>query len=165
MTNDPTGEGTAMTTDDFEFRAARSVDLPAIVAMLAQDPLGQNREKASLPLDRRYVDAFAAIEADPNQFLAVAVQGDTVVGTLQLTFIPGISRLGAWRGQIEAVRVAETHRSGGLGQRMFEWAIATCRDRGCVLVQLTTDKARPDAHRFYDRLGFVASHEGYKLAL
>jgi len=165
MTTNPTGEGTAMTTDDIEFRAAHAADLPAIVAMLAHDPLGQSREKASLPLDQRYVDAFTAIEADPNQLLAVAVQGDTVVGTLQLTFIPGISRLGAWRGQIEAVRIAETHRGGGLGQRMFERAIAICRDRGCVLVQLTTDKARPDAHRFYDRLGFVASHEGYKLAL
>ena len=88
-----------------------------------------------------------------------------MVGTLQLSFIPGIARSGAWRGQIEAVRVAASVRSEGLGQQMFEWAIEQCRARGCQLVQLTTDKRRPDAHRFYDRLGFVASHEGYKLNL
>ena len=90
---------------------------------------------------------------------------DEVIGTLQLTFIPGLARTGAWRGQIEAVRIAETHRGSGVGQQMFEWAIEQCRARGCKLVQLTTDKARPDAHRFYERLGFVGSHIGYKLTL
>jgi GNAT superfamily N-acetyltransferase len=88
-----------------------------------------------------------------------------VVGTLQLSFIPGIAHTGTWRGQIEAVRIAADRRSSGLGQEMFEWAIAQCRGRGCRLVQLTTDKSRPDAHRFYERLGFVASHLGYKLTL
>ena len=106
-----------------------------------------------------------AIAADTNQQLVVAVQGDTVVGTLQLSFIPGMARRGAWRGQIEAVRIAAPLRGSGLGHRMFEWAIDTCRARGCQLVQLTTDKTRSDAHRFYESLGFVASHEGYKLTL
>jgi GNAT superfamily N-acetyltransferase len=93
------------------------------------------------------------------------VDGENVVGTLQLSFIPGIARRGAWRGQIEAVRIAAPYRSGGIGQQMFEWAIEEFRAHGCTLVQLTTDKGRPDAHRFYEKLGFVASHEGYKLSL
>lgn len=150
------------------FRTATRTDLAAIVALLADDPLGREREAAGTSpavVDARYVAAFEAIAADANQQLVVVTEGDTVVGTLQLSFIPGIARQGAWRGQIEAVRIAAQRRDAGLGQRMFEWAIARCRERGCTLVQLTTDKRRPDAHRFYERLGFVASHEGYKLAL
>ncbi|WP_416049946.1 GNAT family N-acetyltransferase [Cupriavidus basilensis] len=147
------------------FRSAVLADLPAIVALLADDALGSQREIVSTPVDERYVTAFHAIAADPNQRLVVAVDGDTVIGTLQLSFIPGIARGGAWRGQIEAVRIAAPFRSAGFGQQMFEWAIAKCRSRGCAIVQLTTDKGRPDAHRFYERLGFVASHEGYKLIL
>lgn len=147
------------------FRKARAADLPAIVAMLADDPLGAAREDASLPLAQGYVDAFDAIDADPNQLLAVAVDGGEVIGTLQITFLAGLSRKGAWRGQIEAVRIAGHRRSGGIGRRMFEWAIGECRARGCSLVQLTTDKGRADAHRFYDSLGFTGSHIGYKKAL
>lgn len=147
------------------FRRAQAADLPAIVALLANDILGQQREDTSSPPNPNYVDAFQAILADPNQLQMVATSGDEVIGTLQLTFIPGLARKGAWRGQIEAVRIAETHRGSGLGQQMFEWAIEQCRVRGCNLVQLTTDKTRSDAHRFYDRLGFAASHTGYKLAL
>ncbi|GIQ72728.1 GNAT family N-acetyltransferase [Bradyrhizobium sp. RD5-C2] len=147
------------------FRKAQPADLPAIIALLANDVLGQQREDASSPPNPRYVDAFEAILADPNQLLVVATLDDEMIGTLQLSFIPGIARLGAWRGQIEAVRIAETHRSSGVGQQMFEWAIAQCKARGCDLVQLTTDRARPDAHRFYERLGFVGSHVGYKLTL
>lgn len=147
------------------FRKATRADLEGVVALLADDALGSGREDPSLPLNARYTAAFDAIDRDPNQLLAVAAAGDAVVGTLQLTFIPGLSRLGMTRGQIEAVRIAASHRSAGLGQAMFEWAIRECRSRGCALVQLTTDKSRPDAHRFYERLGFVASHEGYKLAL
>lgn len=155
-----------MPDQQVRFRPANKTDLPAIIALLAADQLGQAREDASLPLATVYVDAFSAIDADQNQLLAVAVDADeTVIGTLQLTFIPGLARSGAWRGQIEAVRIAEAHRSSGLGQQMFEWAIGKCRVKGCKLVQLTTDKTRPDAHRFYERLGFVASHEGYKLKL
>ncbi|KAF1031153.1 MAG: Aminoalkylphosphonate N-acetyltransferase [Pseudomonas sp.] len=145
------------------FRTAVLADLPAIVELLASDELGSQRETVSSPLDERYMAAFNAIEADPNQRLVVAVEGNTVIGTLQLSFIPGIARRGSWRGQIEAVRIAAPYRSAGIGQQIFEWAIAACKSRGCQLVQLTTDKGRPDAHRFYEKLGFVASHEGYKL--
>jgi GNAT superfamily N-acetyltransferase len=147
------------------FRSALLSDVPAIVALLADDPLGSQREVIGAPLDQRYVAAFQAIQADPNQHLAVAAEYGEVVGTLQISFIPGIARLGAWRGQIEAVRVAAHRRDSGLGKRMVEWAIGECRSRNCGLVQLTTDKSRVDAHRFYDKLGFVASHEGYKLYL
>ena len=147
------------------FRRARAGDLAAIVALLADDPLGRQREEPADPAANSYRGAFAAIEADANQLLAVAEDDHQVVGTLQLTFIPGLARKGAWRGQIEAVRIAASHRGSGLGRAMFQWAVAECRGRGCRLVQLTTDKTRADAHRFYERLGFVGSHLGYKLAL
>jgi ribosomal protein S18 acetylase RimI-like enzyme len=146
-------------------RRARRDDLPAIVALLADDELGRTRENLGPPLDPAYADAFAAIEADPNQFLAVAEDNGEIIGCLQLTFIPGLSRCGLWRGQIESVRVASSRRGGGLGRHLFEWAIGECRHRGCGLVQLTTDKARLDALRFYEALGFVASHDGLKLTL
>ena len=146
-------------------RRATFEDLPAIVALLADDPLGAQREDASLPLAQSYIAAFRAIEADSNQLLAVVIEQDRVIGTLQLTFIPGIARKGAWRGQIEAVRVASDRRDRGLGRQIFAWAIAECEKRGCRLVQLTTDRSRTDAHRFYDQLGFEPSHIGYKRAL
>ena len=151
--------------NEIEVRRAAEADLAAIVAMLADDPLGVAREDTSKPPADVYVAAFRAIESDPNQHLAVMTDGGAVVGTLQLTFIAGLSRKGALRGQIEAVRIATSHRGAGLGRRLFEWAIAECRARGCRTVQLTTDKSRADAHRFYDRLGFEASHIGYKLTL
>jgi GNAT superfamily N-acetyltransferase len=145
------------------FRQAQASDIEAIVGLLADDELGRRREVLSSPPDPQYLAAFDAIAADRNQLLAVAIEQGAVIGTLQLSFIPGMARRGAWRGQIEAVRIAAHRRSGGVGQQMFEWAIAACRARGCAMVQLTTDKARPDAHRFYEKLGFVASHEGFKL--
>jgi len=147
------------------FRTALLADVPAIVALLADDELGSQRELTGTPLDQRYVAAFQAIKADVNQRLVVVADGDEIIGTLQISFIPGIARMGSWRGQIEAVRIAAHRRDSGLGQKMFEWAISECRSRGCSLVQLTTDKSRTDAHRFYEKLGFKASHEGYKLAL
>ncbi len=147
------------------FRPATRDDLSAIVALLAADQLGAIREDASEPLAECYVRAYAAMQDDPNQLLAVADAAGEIIGTLQLTFIPGLSRSGSWRGQIEAVRIAADHRGPGLGNAFFEWAIAQCRERGCSLVQLTTDRSRADAHRFYDRLGFEASHMGYKLRL
>lgn len=147
---------------DIVFRDAAPADLAAIVSLLADDALGRQRENLTRPLDPAYVAAFEAIAADANQRLIVAVDGDTIAGTLQLSFIPGISRRGAWRGQIEAVRVAASRRGTGLGRQMIEWAVAQCAARGCSLVQLTTDKTRPDAQRFYASLGFVASHEGLK---
>ena len=142
------------------FRRATAADLDAIVALLADDALGRDREA---PGDPRYRAAFDAIERDPNQLLAVAEEQGEVVGCLQLTFIPGLSRRAATRGQIESVRVSAARRGGGLGRAMIEWAIDRCRERGCALVQLTSDKARPDALRFYAGLGFTASHEGLKL--
>lgn len=133
--------------------------------MLADDPLGRTRENPALPLDRRYEDAFAAIESSPHQLLVIAEMGAVPVGTLQLTFLPGISRLGEWRGQIEGVRIAASARGSGLGRAMVSWAVDECRRRGCGLVQLTSDASRTDARRFYESLGFVASHVGMKLHL
>ena len=150
---------------DVSFRSAVVSDLTSIVAMLADDELGQRREDVSIPLNQEYLDSFAAIDRDPNQFLAVVEDNGTLVGCLQLTFIPGLSRLGMLRGQIEGVRIAAGSRGKGMGRKMFEWAIAECRKRGCGLVQLTTDKSRPEAYQFYESLGFRASHEGMKLAL
>jgi GNAT superfamily N-acetyltransferase len=147
------------------FRAATVQDLPAIVALLVDDPLGKLREDFASPLHPGYLEAFAAIARDPNQLLAVAEQEGEVVGCLQITFIPGLSRRGMWRGQIEGVRVAAAQRGSGVGRAMLRWAIEQCRARGCGLVQLTTDKRRADAHRFYASLGFEASHEGMKLSL
>ena len=150
---------------DCQFRRARLPDLPAIVAMLADDMLGTGRETTGGEIPRQYHDAFAEIANDPNQFLCVVEDGEAIVGTLQLTFIPGLARKGAKRGQIEAVRVANGRRGEGIGEAMFAWALDECRARGCSLVQLTTDRARPDAHRFYERLGFEPTHVGYKRAL
>ena|SRR5689334_13347954 len=146
-------------------RRAGAPDLAAIVRLLADDELGRRRERADLPLDGRYVEAFAAMAADPNQLFAVVEDGEAVIGCLQISFIPGLSRMGMWRGQIESVRIDSARRGAGLGRIMFAWAIERCRERGCGLVQLTTDKARLEAVRFYEDLGFVASHEGMKLEL
>lgn len=150
---------------DLEIRPAEAGDLPAIVALLADDPLGARRERLADPLPESYTAAFAEIEADPRNELVVAERDGAVVGCLQLTFIPGLSRQGAERAQIESVRVARSERGQGLGRVLFEWAIARARARGCHLVQLTTDKSRPEALKFYESLGFAASHEGMKLAL
>jgi ribosomal protein S18 acetylase RimI-like enzyme len=144
-------------------RDAVASDLPAIVALLADDPFGREREAALL--DPAYARALAAIEADPNNRQLVAVEGNKIIGCFQLTFIPGLGRRGRWRAQIESVRVATDRRGGGRGAAMMAWAIDRARERGCALVQLTTDKRRADAHRFYRRLGFVATHEGMKLLL
>lgn len=147
------------------FRRAEAADLSRIVALFADDDLGHGREDPREPLDPGYLAALAAIEADPNQLQAVAVAEGEVVGVLQISFIPGLTRKGAWRGQIEGVRIAASHRGAGLGRRMLLWAVERCRERGCVLVQLTSDRSRADAHRFYESLGFVGSHLGYKLDL
>jgi GNAT superfamily N-acetyltransferase len=147
------------------FRRAEPADLPAIIALLADDELGSRREDPSSPPNSRYTFAFAAIDANPNQILAVAEDAGAVVGCLQITFIPGLTRTGMWRGQIEGVRIAREKRAIGIGREMFGWAIERCRERDCGLVQLTTDKTRPDAHTFYAALGFGASHEGMRLNL
>ncbi|WP_086825427.1 GNAT family N-acetyltransferase [Allokutzneria sp. NRRL B-24872] len=144
------------------FRRAVSTDVDAIVGMLADDSLGATREN---PGDPVYQRAFAAIDADPNQLLAVAEKAGEVIATMQLSFIPGLSRKGISRCQIEAVRVRVDQRGSGLGEAMIRWAIERARERECALVQLTTDATRDGARRFYERLGFAPSHVGMKLAL
>ncbi len=147
-------------------RRAAEADVPAIVGLIAADQLGATRDGVTTPDDLDgYQRAFRDIDRDPAHILVVAADGPDVVGTMQLSFIPGMARRGALRAQIEAVRVAEPWRGRGLGAAMMVWAIAEARRRGCALVQLTSDKSRTSAHRFYERLGFVASHEGMKLAL
>jgi ribosomal protein S18 acetylase RimI-like enzyme len=130
--------------------------------MLADDVLGQARESAR---DPAYAQAFAAIERDPNQFMAVLEDAGEVAGYLQLTFIPSLSLKGMLRGQIESVRIASSRRGRGFGHAMLTWAIEECRRRGCGVVQLTMNKSRDDTLRFYESLGFMASHEGFKLNL
>ncbi|MEV7783831.1 GNAT family N-acetyltransferase [Streptomyces sp. NPDC088106] len=148
---------------NLEIRAAVADDLPAVVGMLADDPLGATRES---PDDvGPYLTALERIKADPNQRLVVAVREGRVVGTLQLTIVPGLSRRGSTRSIIEGVRIHADERGTGLGTRLIEWAIDTSRREGCRLVQLTSDNTRTDAHRFYERLGFTASHLGFKLPL
>lgn len=147
------------------FRRATEADLLAIVRLQAEDTLPPGRELTGEPVADCYARAFAAIDGDENQLLAVAEDAGEVIGTLQLTFIPGLSFRGAWRGQIESVRIAAHRRNGGLGAQMIGWAIDQCRARGCHLVQLTSSNSRTDAHRFYERLGFTASHTGFKRKL
>ena len=148
---------------DLEIRPAALDDLSAIVGMLADDPLGAQRES---PDDLApYVSALERLSSDPNQHLVVATRKGRVVGTLQLTVVPGLSRRGATRSIIEGVRIHADERGSGLGTRLIEWAIEESRRQNCQLVQLTSDNTRIDAHRFYERLGFTASHVGFKLAL
>lgn len=152
-------------TSALTFRTATKADVPHLVHLLADDPLGAAREADVSPLPDSYHDAYAAISADPNNELIVVELASELVGMLQLTFIPSLTYQGSWRAQIEGVRVAAAHRSEGIGRQLFAWAIDRARSRGCHLVQLTSDKARPDAIRFYESLGFRASHEGLKLHL
>lgn len=148
---------------DLDIRPAVADDIPAIVGMLADDPLGARRES---PDDLTpYLAAWERLAADTNQHLVVAVREQRVVGTLQLTIVPGLSRRGSTRSIIEGVRVHADERGSGLGSRLIEWAIDMSRREGCQLVQLTSDVTRTDAHRFYERLGFTASHVGFKLPL
>ena len=155
-----------MNAPDISFRRALKADLPAIVRLLADDPLGSRREAYASPLPQSYYTAFAAIDSDTNNELVVVETTDKlIVGVLQMTFIPYITYQGGWRALIEGVRVAGELRSSGVGRRLFLWAIQRAKERGCHMVQLTSDKARPDAIRFYESLGFVASHEGMKLQL
>jgi GNAT superfamily N-acetyltransferase len=147
----------------FVVRRATAEDVGAIVELIAADQLGRERDGGELA---PYLAAFERIDLDPAQLLVVLTDGaHEVVGTLQLTTIPGLARRGALRAQIEAVRVAERLRGRGVGGAMLEWAVEEAGRRGCALVQLTSDKRRADAHRLYSRLGFVDSHEGFKLRL
>ncbi|MET3648644.1 GNAT family N-acetyltransferase [Phyllobacterium ifriqiyense] len=147
------------------FRKAVQTDLRTLILLLADDELGQSRETVSDPIADCYIRALKAIEEDQNQLLVAVVEDDQIIGCMQLSYIPGLSRSGMWRGQIESVRIAPSHRCRGIGHRMIEWAIENFRERGCGLVQLTSDKTRPDALRFYSSLGFAPTHEGFKLSL
>ncbi|MEV7830741.1 GNAT family N-acetyltransferase [Streptomyces subrutilus] len=148
---------------ELTIRPATEADLPAIVAMLADDPLGATRES---PDDLApYLAALKRLSEDPNQHVVVAVRAGRVVGTLQLTIVHGLSRQGATRSVIEGVRVHSDERGSGLGTQFIEWAIDQSRADHCSLVQLTSDATRTDAHRFYERLGFTGSHVGFKLSL
>ena len=147
-------------------RRATAQDLPRLVELMAADQLGVDRDGIRTVEDLgRYRTAFDAIDSDPAHLLVVAEADSEVAGTLQLSFLPGLARRGSLRGQIEAVRVHTGLRGLGLGTAMLTWAIEEARRRGCTLVQLTTDKSRGDAHRLYERLGFVSSHVGMKLRL
>ena len=146
------------------YRSATEHDLPAIVAMLADDELGKNRENYQLPLPSAYTEAFSIINADPNQELIVVEDNNNeIVGTLQLSFLQYLTYRGGIRAQIEAVRIRKDQRGKDLGKAMFRWAIERAKVRGAHLLQLTTDKQRPQAIKFYQELGFTASHEGMKL--
>ena len=151
--------------EDLVFRRARREDLPDIVRMLADDALGAQREEYADPIPQSYIDAFQELSEGQNNMLVVAERDSALVGTMQLTFIPSISFCGGTRLLIESVRIDRPFRGQGMGERMFEWAIAQARERDCVMVQLTTNAQRPAALRFYERLGFKASHAGLKLYL
>jgi GNAT superfamily N-acetyltransferase len=149
---------------DVTFRPATADDLGAVVALLADDPISREREGDDGVTDQ-HRRAFADIDADPRQLLLVAEVEGAVVGSLQVTFVPGLTYGGAERCQLEAVHVDSSARGGGLGSRLVGHAVDLARARGCAVVQLTSDKRRTDAIRFYEALGFTASHEGLKLRL
>lgn len=150
---------------NLDFREARETDITDLVKLLADDVLGASREDLKLPLNRRYTDAFYSIEKDGNNELIVVESNGELVGMLQLTFIPYLTHTGSWRCLIEGVRIAKTHRGVGLGSKFVSWAIDRAKTRNCSIVQLTSDKQRPDAIRFYESHGFEATHEGFKLKL
>jgi GNAT superfamily N-acetyltransferase len=150
-------------------RVATRADVPAILALLADDEISRSRgypvPSVSEAADAALWRAFEAIDADPRNELIVAELDGTVVGTCQLTFTPSLSRGGSERMTIEAVRVSRELRGGGIGRAMMQWALDRARDRGCGVAQLTTDKRRAEAHRFYESLGFAPSHVGMKLTI
>lgn len=146
------------------YRAATAADLPFIVGLVVADAVGVSEDDPTAA-DPAYADALAAIDADPNQEMWIAELDDGPVGCFQLTYIPGLMRRGMWRGQIESVHIAPQHRNAGLGTEMIQWAVERCRKCGCGMVQLTSNRKRIDAHRFYGRLGFEQSHAGFKLYL
>ena len=147
------------------FRKALEKDISCFVQMLSDDALGAKREDNSTPINSSYLNAFHSIEQDPNNELTAVEGNGEVVGMLQLTFIPYLTHIGSWRCLIEGVRIRSKYRGQGLGTGFLEWAIERAKERQCSIVQLTSDKQRPDALRFYENLGFKATHEGFKLRL
>ena len=154
-----------MSDGSLTMRPAREEDLPALIALLADDELGRLRDDPARAGDACYLDAFRAIAGDRNHLLVAAERDGTIVGMMQLSFLPGLSYRGAWRGQIESVRIAAAERGRGLGGRMIEWALDRFRERNVRTAQLTSEVSRVAAHRFYERLGFVGSHVGMKKIL
>ena len=150
---------------NLQFREALEMDIPCLVEMLSDDELGAMREDNSYPINQSYLEAFHNIEQDPNNELTVVENNGEVVGMLQLTFIPYLTHIGSWRCLIEGVRIHSRYRGQGLGTKFFEWAIERAKIKNCNIIQLTSDKQRPDALRFYENLGFEATHEGFKLKL
>ncbi len=149
---------------NLSFRKATKADVFFIVQMLADDPLGQKREAFATPLPEKYYTAFEHISTDANQELMVVEnEAQEIIGTLQLTFIPYLTYQGGVRAQIEAVRIHKAFRGQGLGEQFFKWAINRAKAKGAHVLQLTSDKKRPAAIRFYEKLGFKGSHEGMKL--
>jgi len=154
-----------MSRKEITFRLATRADLPSIVRMLADDELGSQREHYVVPIPEPYYAAFEEINSDPNHELIVAELNREVIGTLHLMFLPSISFQGGLRAQIESVRVDRKNQNQGIGTEMMQRTIERARKRGAQVVQLTTHQSREDAHRFYERLGFKASHVGMKLNL
>lgn len=147
------------------YRDATEADLPFLDALIASDEVAAARDPVLPDNAEQQLEALRAIAADPHHTLYIVEQGGKPVASFQLSFLPGVSRRGAWRGQIESVRVAPDLRGSGIGAEMMRWAVARCADWGCGVVQLTSDNTRTDAHRFYERLGFTGSHTGFKLKL
>lgn len=154
-----------MVAEKMIIRKATENDLLFIVKLLANDSLGMKRECYQNPLPESYLKSFSEINADKNNYLAVVEDNNVIIGTLQLTFIPYLTYQGGKRALIEGVRIDESYRGKGLGKKLIEWAIQKSCEQGCHMVQLTTDKNRPEALEFYKNLGFIASHEGLKLHL
>jgi GNAT superfamily N-acetyltransferase len=147
------------------YRDATPADLPFIIELMLDAMIVETGDDAARATEPPYIEALAAIDADPNNRMIVAELDGERVGTIQLTFIPGLMRRGMWRLLVEQVHIAPAQRSKGLGAQMMQWAIEQARIRACGMVQLTSNKKRTDAHRFYERLGFLKSHEGFKLYL
>ncbi len=146
-------------------RKARIADLPRLIALILEDELGATRESKSSAVHENYIKAFNKIESDPNQYLMVVENGDEIIGTCHLTIMPSLSFIGSTRMQIEAVRVAGRYRGQKIGSWMFDQAISYAKEHDVSIIQLTTNKKRPKAKHFYEKLGFEASHEGMKLYL
>ena len=147
------------------YREATESDLAFLDALIGEDEVAAARDPVTPGLAEEQREALRAVTADPNQTLYIVERGGERIASFQLGFLPVVSRRGAWRGQIESVRVAAAARGEGIGAAMMRWAIERCRERGCAIVQLTSDLQRKDAHRFYERLGFENSHAGFKLKL
>jgi len=144
------------------YRAATPADLPFIIALIVEDSVISTGDDPADAAHPDYVNALAEITADPNEQMVIVEEDSVPVGCFQLSYLPGLMRRGMKRGQIEVVHVAQTHRNRGIGGEMMRWAVERCRENGCSMVQLTSNKKRLDAHRFYERLGFLKSHEGFK---